>query len=284
MANIHINRGGATLGPFSEEEVREGLRTGRFAESDLGWQEGMAEWQTLSRFPQFTGVTPNAGALPPAAAAEIARTGLPWDNRAATSVLTAFIATLKAVLTTPDQAFRMMRRDGGLWNPMLFAVSGGTLGFVVSIVLQLGLQSLGVGLGGDPEALKALGVTGAVFVALLIFSPVFVAIGLFVSSAIVHVCLMLVGGAKQPFETTFRVMAYTQGSMGILQMIPFCGGIIAAIWGLICQCIGLARAHEIETGRAALAIFLPLILCCGAAIAIAIFAGGFAAFQHGLHQ
>ena len=36
---IHITRGTTSLGTFSEEEVREGLRTGRFTSSDLGWRE-----------------------------------------------------------------------------------------------------------------------------------------------------------------------------------------------------------------------------------------------------
>ena len=50
MATIHITRGTTGLGTFSEEEVREGLRTGRFAGTDLGWREGMAQWQPLSQF------------------------------------------------------------------------------------------------------------------------------------------------------------------------------------------------------------------------------------------
>jgi len=42
MATIHITRGTTGLGTFSEEEVREGLRTGRFISTDLGWREGMS--------------------------------------------------------------------------------------------------------------------------------------------------------------------------------------------------------------------------------------------------
>ena len=66
---------------------------------------------------------------------------------------------------------------------------------------------------------------------------------------------MIVGGANQPFETTFRVLAFTQGSTGPLQMIPICGGVIAGVWAIVCYCIGLARAHGTDTGRAVLAVF-----------------------------
>src|SRR6266496_708477 len=53
MAMIHVNRGATSLGAFPEEEVRDGLRTGRFVSSDIGWREGMASWQPLSQFPEF---------------------------------------------------------------------------------------------------------------------------------------------------------------------------------------------------------------------------------------
>src|SRR6267142_153706 len=69
MAMIHVNRSGTSLGTFSEEDVRAGLRAGRFAPTDLGWREGMAQWQPLSQFAEFATDIPAAGAPPPAAAA-----------------------------------------------------------------------------------------------------------------------------------------------------------------------------------------------------------------------
>jgi GYF domain 2 len=44
MAMIHVNRGATNLGAFPEEQVREGIRAGRFLPSDLGWRKGMANW------------------------------------------------------------------------------------------------------------------------------------------------------------------------------------------------------------------------------------------------
>jgi len=61
---IHLNRGATSLGIFSEEEIREGLRTGRFAPADIGWREGMTNWQPLSQFSEFA----PTGAPPPQAA------------------------------------------------------------------------------------------------------------------------------------------------------------------------------------------------------------------------
>ena len=40
----------------------------------------------------------------------------------------------------------------------------------------------------------------------LILAPVLVVVGLFLVSGIIHLCLMLLGGARRGFEATFRVM------------------------------------------------------------------------------
>src|SRR5437867_4615720 len=72
MAMIHVNRGATSLGVFSEEEVREGLRTGRFAPSDIGWREGMANWEPLSQFPELAA---GAATAPPPQTGAISATG-----------------------------------------------------------------------------------------------------------------------------------------------------------------------------------------------------------------
>ena len=92
---------------------------------------------------------------------------------------------------------------------------------------------------------------------------------------------MIVGGANQPFETTFRVLAFTQGSTGVLQLIPVCGGVIACVWGIVVNCIGLARAHETDTGRVVLAVILALVFCCGLPTLLLLFMGvGLAGLGH----
>jgi hypothetical protein len=282
MAMIHVSRGTTTFGAFSEEQVREGLRTGRFMPSDLGWREGMQTWQPLSQFTEFAADTEGAATPPPpmtpatpppaaAAPGEIpsSRIGLPWDEREQKGWLNAFIETLQMVLTRPDYAFRAMKVEGGLGGPIVYALIGGCVGGIVSFLFSLGLQSVGLTVGRHNTFAVLTGI-GAGSVAFIILLPVIIILGLFIGGAIVHLCLMIVGGANKTFETTLRVLAFTQGSTGPLQMIPLCGGIIAGVWGLVVNCIGLARAHETETGRAVLAIFLPLIVCCGGGILLAI--------------
>src|SRR5215510_7787572 len=286
MAMIHVNRGATSLGAFPEEEVREGLRSGRFVSTDIGWREGMASWQPLSQFPELGAAAPGA---PPPQAGAIAipeatapRTGLPWEHRQERGFFNAFVETLVMVLTKPSEAFTVMKREGGLGEPLIYALIGGCVGGIVSVLFSLGLQSMSF-FANRHDTFTAMAGTGAGFAGFIVLVPLFVVVGLFIGSAIVHFCLMLVGGANRPFETTFRVVAFSQGSAGPLQIIPICGGLISGVCGLVCNCIGLARAHETDTGRAVLAVFLPLIVCCGGVILIAFLFGGLAAWSTSQH-
>ncbi|HEY4256341.1 MAG TPA: YIP1 family protein [Candidatus Udaeobacter sp.] len=266
MAMIHVNRGATSLGVFSEEEVREGLGTGRFATSDIGWREGMANWQPLSQFAEVAGATPAVPPLQtgasPISGSLAPRSGLPWDERQTKGLLNALIETLQMVLSRPVAAFTAMKREGGLGEPLLYAIIGGTFGGVFAFTYNFALRSF-TPFGNGHNALAHL-FGGLSWIFLLVLTPLFVVIGVFVASAILHVCLMIVGGAKQSFETTFRVVCFAEGSVSPLLVIPFCGGLIVGIWKVILYCIGLARAHETDTGRAVIAVLLPLVVCCGA--------------------
>lgn len=297
MAMIHVNRNGANLGVFSEEDVRAGLRSGRFSPTDLGWREGMAQWQPLSQFSEFAadvsaGAASTAAGPPPGSAATAPsstpgpgpvaavqviqpRTGLPWEHRDARGLFNAFADTLAMVLTKPAAAFTVMRTEGGFGGPLLFAVIGGAIGAIISFMLALGASSLGL-VGNRHDAM------GAMFGMTLswmgfVFRLVMVALAPFIFGALVHVSLMLLGGAKKTFETTFRVIAFAQGATAPLQLVPCCGGLIALVWNIVASCIGISRAHEIDTGRATMAVLLPLIVCCGGGIFILFLFGGLAA-------
>jgi hypothetical protein len=284
---IHVNRGTTSLGVFSEQEVREGLSGGRFVPTDIGWREGMANWQPLSQFPEFAGaavpaVPPVQSGGTPMPTPPSRRTGLPWEHRQGRGFFNAFIETLSMVLTRPTEAFSIMKREGGLGEPLIYALIGGCVGGIASLLFSLGFQSLGLFADRHNNGLAAIAGMG-IGSAMIIFLPVFIVIFLFIWSALAHLCLMIFGGANQSFETTFRVFAFTQGSTGPLQIIPLCGGLISGIWAIVCNCIGLARAQETDTGRAVLAVFSPLIVCCGGGLLIAFMFGAMGAWTASHH-
>src|SRR5678810_1378286 len=149
MAMIRDSRGTTSLGVFSEQEVREGLSAGRFAPTDIGWREGMATWQPLSQFPEFGGtaapaVPPVQPGAAPASPMVAGRPGLPWEHREERGFFNAFIETLSMVLTRPAEAFSVMKREGGLGEPLIYALIGGSVGGIVSALFSLGFQSVGL--------------------------------------------------------------------------------------------------------------------------------------------
>lgn len=273
MANIHVSRGQTKLGIFSQEEIKEGLQSGRFVATDLGWREGMSSWSPLSQFPEFAAaspLTPTGGTSAPSAA-----TGLPWDHRERLGFLPAFFETLKLVLLEPGAAFSSMQPEGGLGPPLLYAVIGGCVGFAFNLLFSILFGSLGLLGHRDPFAgLLGLGFTTVVFV---ICFPIMLLLGLFLWSAILHLCLTMLGSAKRSFETTFRVVCFSCGSTYPLMIVPICGGGISTVWCIVAECIGLAKSHETDTGRAVLAVFLPVIVCCGGGVALAVMFGALGA-------
>ena len=293
---IHVNRGATSLGAFPEEQVREGIRAGRFGGSDLGWKEGMANWQPLSQFSEFAedfSSAPKPGAPPPqtptapatiapiagsTTAAVAPRSGLPWEHRETIGFFNAFVQTVSMILTRPTEAFSVMRTEGGFGDPLLFGLIGGSVGAIVWILLSAAIHSLGwaAALSSQPNSLDHLmgaSVGGVMLVFRLIMTPILIAFGLFIWTALVHVFLMMAGGANKTFETSFRALSFAYGATSLFAIIPCCGALIAFIWGLIADCIAISRSHETDIGRAVIAVLLPLVICCGGIVLLCLMLG-----------
>ncbi|HEX4638410.1 MAG TPA: GYF domain-containing protein [Chthoniobacterales bacterium] len=295
---IHVNRGATSLGAFSEEQVREGIRTGRFVATDLGWKEGMANWQPLSQFaelagdfsaatqPGATAPPPQTPETPPASIAPVAgsttataaaRSGLPWEHRDSLGLFGAFAQTVSIILTRPTEAFTIMRTEGGLGDPLLFGVIGGSIGAIVWTLLSALIHSLGFAAAlsqqNSLDGMLGASVGGAMLIVRLILAPIFIAIGLFIWAALVHVFLMMTGGANKSFEASFRALSFAYGATALFAIVPCCGGVIALVWGLGVDCIAIARSHETDIGRAVMAVLLPVVICCGGFLVLALVFG-----------
>ncbi len=248
------------------------------------------------------GVAPVAGVPQPEGAVAMAdpeagRDGPSWERRENALDLGALGSTIVQVLLHPSATFATMRRRGGLESPLLFALIPGVIATIVSVLVQTAvrpellamIEQMGEELppwlkemiaNPGPSAAAASLVTGCIGLVLMAF----------LLSGVVHVCLLLVGGAKQGFETTFRSVCYTRGAFALLQVVPAVlllplggaaamgvmgvFGVVLALWGVVVQVLALARSHEIGVFRAGIAVSLPLLVCCGGLGGLAaIFAG-----------
>jgi hypothetical protein len=168
------------------------------------------------------------------------------------------------VMTQTQYAFSIMRQSGGFGNPILFALCGQGIGYVAQLLwvfLFLGFAIL-AGANAGPNELVVQAVFGA------IGAVAAATIGVFIGAAIQHLALKIVGGAHQQYETSFRVMAFVNGSFAWLNIIPICGPLIGAIWLIVAGIIGMANAHECSTGKAVGAFFVALLLACAFIVAI----------------
>lgn len=282
MALIHIARNHKPFGTFPEEEIREGIKSGRFVASDLAWREGMAEWKPLGDMaPQWGMDTP-----PPELPVVIANSRTPdeefregnepaWEERESIGFFPAIARTVSSVLMRPSQTFASMKRTGGLANPLLYFVLLSSAMFAVSALYQMAAVSFNPATlaATSPAPHVSKGAFSVALVGMILISPALYVLSAFISSGITHLCLKMLGGANRPFETTFRVICYAQASAMVFNLLPLCGGLIGVIWGAYTIIIGLKESQNISGWKATLAITLPGLLCCGTLLLLGAAAG-----------
>jgi hypothetical protein len=205
--------------------------------------------------------------------------GTPWERRRTIGFGAGLVETAQKVLTGPEAFFRAMPVQGGIVDPLLYGLIvsyiGLVAGSVYSAVFNVAFGSAFAQLGDRPELARLLPLLegGTGLVANLIGGPIFIVVGLFVWSGILHLLLMMLGGGGRGFEGTFRVVGYAATTQ-LIQIIPMCGGFIGAIYGLVVTIIGLSAAHGDSKGKAAAAVLIPLALCCCCVLLVVILAAG----------
>jgi hypothetical protein len=185
---------------------------------------------------------------------------LPWEQPGY-PLLEALYETAKLVLTRPTEAFARMSTTGDLGRPLVYAVVFGWIGIIASQIYNLALRGAMWQFLPHMPGPRGMALPATFNIALMIVAPLLILIGVFIGAAILHLFLMIVGGANKDFGTTVRVLCYV-GTTQIVQVIPFCGGLIAAVWSIVLEIIGLAQAHRTTQGKAAAAVLLPIALCC----------------------
>ena len=94
--------------------------------------------------------------------------------------------------------------------------------------------------------------------AFYILVPFFNILWMLITGIILHLCLILLGGAKNGFEGTFRVVAFSQ-SPQIMGIVPFIGGVIGFVWNIVLLVIGFKEAHETTYSRVIISLLIPVL-------------------------
>ncbi len=178
-----------------------------------------------------------------------------WEDMENVGFLRAFFGTIWEVLSHPSQFFARMPVDKGLIRPMVFALVMGVFGGMVGLLYQFLMIYF---LGGIFESQDFGNLQAPMMIGSAIGLPIITIIGVFIISGILHVCLMIVRGNQEGFEATFRVVAYAM-STEVFAVVPFLGGLIGSVYSLVIWILGTREAHRTTTGKAALAVLLPIL-------------------------
>jgi hypothetical protein len=192
-----------------------------------------------------------------------------WEDREGRGFLGSLLATLQESVFRPTAFFRSMNVTGGLTEPLLYAMITSMAGFTVSYVWQVLLRV--VFHGSVPDWLQSAAgfdpFSGTGLAVLSLLLPFLTIAVLFLWSGVLHALLLMVKGASNGFEATFRAVAYSFGA-NLFLAVPFCGGLIASLWSMVLVIIGLKEAQGTTGGKATFAVLFPLLFCCAAALLI----------------
>lgn len=192
----------------------------------------------------------------------------PFEDRAAYGgFFPALFQTWVGACFRPAEFFESVGNNQDLGPALLFGVVVGWVTVVLTTLVGMVFQAPFMPLMGRPEEatrMFAAGVGGLVFAVLL--GWLLPLIGIIVGGLVVHLFLMIFGGANRGLTMTLRVVSYANAPQ-IFAVVPLFGSCISAIWTIALEIIGLATSHRTDTWRAALAVLVPVLLCvCAAAV------------------
>ncbi len=179
---------------------------------------------------------------------------VPWES--GEGFITAFFQTVKESLFSPTRFFKKISSGDGYWAPLIYGLIAGIIGNGCAIFWFWLFMGQLIPMAGIPfhYSLSVLQI--------IVPLPFQQAIAILIGSAIIHLCLMIVGGNNNGYKTTFRAIAYSYSAY-LFGIIPFIGLMIGGIYTFILTIIGVKEGHEISTGKAILAVLLPAIVIFG---------------------
>ncbi len=182
-----------------------------------------------------------------------------------------FVEKVKGILTEPSKMFDALKEETISEAIKYYAIIAAMYAVMTALLFSMAFGSM----FGRFGMMMGAGATGGIVMFMILF--IFGIIGIFVSGAIFHIFVYLVGGRKGLSQTIKAVM-YGSTPALLFGWIPIIG-MIAGIWSLVLEVIGIRQLHEITTGKAILAVVIMLVILGLIAV---ILAALIAAFVFGL--
>lgn len=170
---------------------------------------------------------------------------LPKEAEAALSAFMRMFGTWKLIVFKPKEFFDTMAKNSPDQGPLLFAMIVIVVGMIFGII--------GTVTSGHWKLYFLVSFFGS-----LVLMP----IAIYIEAAIMQFFAHIFKGQGN-YDTSFKIVAYSQASQ-IFNIIPFIGGIVASVWGVIIVFIGIKELYKLDTGKSLLtlvcsALLIPLI-------------------------
>lgn len=202
-----------------------------------------------------------------------------WERRGELGFLKGLLGTLKASVLAPSRFWRSVRPDGPLLDALLWGWIITALGAVVQLPFALadgasfvgeldqiieqfaarGMGEVAARVEDFRRGVARFGPTNymlALVASRAIFFPLFAV----ASAGVLHLGLLIFGGARGGFLATFRAFCYASAPW-LLTGVPVLG-FFSFLWFLVLLGWGLRAVHAASTARILLAFGAPLLLIC----------------------
>jgi len=183
------------------------------------------------------------------------RIGAPWERASEIGFVRGVWQTFAGVLFSPADFFRGVTVTGGMMEPLAFGLLAGALGNMLGLFWPVLLVSGGLFPFGE-IVLPRLG-AGLIFLVLAVIIPISVTLGMYIYSGVLHLLLLIVRGATNGFEATFRVVAYSHAAQA-WEVIPVIGSWVGGIWRVVVWVVGLREIHHTSYSRVIVAFLVPV--------------------------
>ena len=165
-----------------------------------------------------------------------------------------FFSTCVRVIFSPRELFdSLSTAERRRWGPVSFALAVGALS------MSLGAFTAGLLEG---SVARAIGLA----LAWLFASPFVTIAGLYISAAIFHASLVVLGARRGPYRATLACVAYASAP-ALFGVVPVIGVLIGTIWQGVVLVIGLARVHRAGVVRPLVAVLamnlMPVLVALG---------------------
>ncbi|MDB9823194.1 YIP1 family protein [Deltaproteobacteria bacterium] len=181
----------------------------------------------------------------------------PWERRFDFGLWQGVYKTFKYVLFSPQKFFTGMTNTGEIREPLAFGLLLGSMGTMFGLFWQFIIFS-GL-IHSFSMAMPNQYAINLIFLGIIIISPLFVILRMFISGGIIHACLFVMRGERNGFEGTFRVVAFSQSTQ-VLGFIPFVGVVTGWVWHLIVLIIGLRSIHGTSYLKTIIAVLVTLFI------------------------